>query len=304
MYQAARAATLNATADDVWRIVSDFQGLSRFHPLISVTHPENHGLWRRDMFKDLDQGSLEERLHFSDRSRCYSYRSLNAGGGFFPIDSYFGKFKVWPRGDGSSGVIWSAQLIPQDPENVAANEAMVPQMIENETAGLEGLIGMFGGAHLPPEPHDYAAAAVAELDADAETLWDLVGDFFGIADWIPNVAQVERVSNGRRFVHLGSHPQIDAEDELFRDDSRRTYSYSTRLEPDSGYPCDDYIANVKVWTLGAERCGIVWSGQFTPSNPEDREESAKVAAMMQHEYDSSLAGLAERFGGGLRRAQS
>lgn len=297
MYQAARLATLNAPPSEVWPMIADFHGLYRFHPLISDTRKENHGLWRRDMFKDLDAGSLEERLHFSDKAMCYSYRSINAGGGFWPIDAYYGKFKLWPRDGGRTGILWGAQLVPSDPEDVARNEAMVPEMIENEEQGLGGLIEMFGGSWLEPEPHDYAAVAIGHFDADPESLWALVGDYYAIGEWIPNVAKVERVSNGRRYVHIAGGNQIDAEDEVLRDDTKRIYSYSSRLEPASAYPCDDYIANIKVWPREGGGSGMSWSGQFTPSHPEDRAQTAMVAGMMQEEYSKSLQKLAVRFGG-------
>lgn len=297
MYQSARAVTLSAPATDVWAMLSDFHGLSKFHPLIKETHRENNGLWRRDMFGDVASGSLEERLHYSDRAMCYSYRSLNAGGGAWPVDSYFGKFKVWSQAPDRTGVLWAAQMVPSHPEDDAS--ALLTQLIDNQRVGLGGLIQQFGGEEQATPDHAYAALAIAHLDADPEVVWALVGDFFGIADWISTVESAEQVSNGRRFVKLRGNDQIDVETELFRDDAARTLSYDSRLEPASAYPCDDYIANLKVWPRAEGGTGFAWSGQFTPTHPDEAITVAKTAQMMASEYRDSLEGLAKRFGGAI-----
>lgn len=297
MYQSARTVNLNAPASDVWALVGDFFGLSNFHPMISKTHHENYGLWRRDMFGDVASGSLEERLHHSDRSMSYSYRSINAGGGAWPVDSYFGKFKVWSQGPDTAGVLWAGQMIPSDPE--ADMAALVGQLVENQTVGLGGLVDRFGGSQGPSPDHDFAAHAVAHLDAEPDEVWALVGDFFRIAEWITTVKSVEMVSNGRRFVGQHASDHIDVETELFRSDTSRTLSYDSRLEPGSAYPCDDYIANLKVWPRASGGSGLVWSAQVTPSTPEDTATVEKVIAMMGTEYTESLAGLVDRFGGAM-----
>ncbi|MEJ6395990.1 SRPBCC family protein [Gymnodinialimonas sp. 2305UL16-5] len=297
MYQSARAVTLNAPIAKVWDIVGDFHGLPKFHPLIKETKRENGGLWRRDMFAGVDAGSLEERLHYSDQAKCYSYRSLNAGGGAWPIDSYFGKFKVWSRGPERTGVLWSAQMIPTDPE--AGADSLTAQLVENQTVGLGGLVDHFGGAPLPVPEHAYAASALAHLNTTPDQVWSFVGDFFQIADWITTVETVKKVSNGRRFVKLKDADQIDVETELFRDDAARTLSYDSRLEPDSAYPCDDYIANLKVWPRADGTAGLVWSGQFTPTNPDDETTVNTVSDMMTSEYRASLEGLVQQFGGNM-----
>lgn len=297
MYQSVRAVTLDAPAVDVWDMISDFHGLLKFHPLIKETRRENNGLWRRDMFAGVDAGSLEERLHYSDRAMCYSYRSLNAGGGAWPIDSYFGKFKVWTRGPEHTGVLWAAQMVPTDPE--ANAESLTAQLAENQVVGLGGLIDHFGGAPLPVPDHAYAVSAMAHLNATPDEIWSAVGDFFQIADWITTVEHVEKVSNGRRFVKLKDADQFDAETELFRDDEARTLSYDSRLEPDSAYPCDDYIANLKVWPRPDGGAGLVWSGQFTPTDPDDEAVVERVVHMMTSEYRASLEGLVKRFGGAM-----
>lgn len=297
MYQSVRAVTLSAPVADVWAMVGDFHGLPKFHPLIKETIRENNGLWRRDMFEGVASGSLEERLHYSDRTMCYSYRSLNAGGGAWPVDSYFGKFKVWKQDADRTGVLWAAQMVPSDPE--ADAKSLLSQLIENQRVGLGGLVEHFGGEEHDTPDHAYAVSAMAHLQADPDEVWTFVGDFFDIAEWISTVESVERVSNGRRFVKLKGADQIDVETELFRDDAARTLSYDSRLEPASAYPCDDYIANLKVWPRAEGGAGLVWSGQFTPTDPDDTATVDKVVQMMGSEYRDSVEGLAKRFGGNV-----
>ncbi|MGH8363809.1 MAG: SRPBCC family protein, partial [Pseudomonas sp.] len=105
------------------------------------------------------------------------------------------------------------------------------------------------------------ASAVIEIPVSAEQVWQLVGGFNSLPDWLPFIVKSEP-SEGGRVRHLQTADGGVVVERLQRfDDAARTYSYSISESP---FPVSEYLATLKVEALGDSSAKVTWSGVFTP----------------------------------------
>lgn len=125
------------------------------------------------------------------------------------------------------------------------------------------------------------------LDAPANEVWNLIGDFYRLDRWHPGVAECRRADieedefriiatkdGGRLLEHL---------------EHKTTHSYTYTIVR-SPLPVRHYESLLEVTTAG-DGCAVTWSGSFTPTS--DKAEKA-VAGI----YEAGLKALEERFGKG------
>ena len=284
-YHTSRKAIIDSSPEDLWRKVSDFLGRGRYDGGISTLRPERHGLWRTVASEDLE--TLEERLHHSEATWSTGYRVISPGQSGY-LDA---KVKVWRSPADKAGILWMTQQVLAG--DSYSNEGDV--FSRREMSAVEALVEGMGGYLLPSPSHNFGAVARVEIDAKLKDVWMVAGDFFGIAEWVPGIRGVEKVSAGRRFVYIQDGNIVEDQTEIVRNDSAFLVVYDTRLEPDSAYPCDDYTSALKAWRSPNGGCYIVWAGQFTPSNPEDTEAASRVATGMAAEYQAALHHLRYKF---------
>lgn len=91
---------LGSSADTVWSVVGNFNGLPEWHPWVeaSVLEPAAGGVGRRVTNVGVTAGrrELTERLVFFDSAaREYAYTII---AGPAPFTDYVGRFRVIPRG--------------------------------------------------------------------------------------------------------------------------------------------------------------------------------------------------------------
>lgn len=114
------------------------------------------------------------------------------------------------------------------------------------------------------------ASASLTVPASAERVWNLIGGFDSLPDWLPYIP-TSTLSEGGRVRHL-ANPDGDAIVERLEafDQAGRSYTYSILQAP---FPVTGYRSTLRVVELdhGAR---IDWSGAFTPVGVSDEAASA------------------------------
>ncbi|HEX9583399.1 MAG TPA: SRPBCC family protein [Gammaproteobacteria bacterium] len=135
------SATFNVSADELWKLVGNFQGLGNWIPTIKRSESEggtiSSGATRKLALAG--GGELIERLeHVSDSERVYRYSIVS---GPLPVADYEAEVRVRDRGNGSATVEWSSKFEPKDVQEADAVQAV--QDLYN--AGFENLRRLYGG---------------------------------------------------------------------------------------------------------------------------------------------------------------
>jgi hypothetical protein len=132
------------------------------------------------------------------------------------------------------------------------------------------------------------ASASLSLPVSADKVWQLVGGFLSLPDWLPFIASSEPAEGGRiRKLTAEDGALITERLETF-DNQARTYSYSITEGP---FPVTDYVATLQVAAVGDNQTQVTWSGRFTPNGITDAEASA----LFQGIYDGGLEALKANF---------
>ena len=130
-----------------------------------------------------------------------------------------------------------------------------------------------------------------EFSADADSVWRLLGDFGGIADWAPGIESCRLEGEGVGAVrHLEMQGGIAMQEKLeSHDDGARSFSYSISGGP---LPFQNYLATVSVNAEGAG-CRVAWEARF--DLPEGIPEDG-VKTGVESAYSGTLKILKERLG--------
>ncbi|WPN45311.1 MULTISPECIES: SRPBCC family protein [unclassified Pseudomonas] len=121
------------------------------------------------------------------------------------------------------------------------------------------------------------ASATIDIPASADQVWQLIGGFNSLPDWIPFIPQSE-LSEGGRVRHLQtSDGAVVVERLQVFDNAAKTYSYSILQAP---FPATDYLATIKVEALG-EGARVTWSGRFEPVGVSNEEVEALFTGIYQ-----------------------
>jgi hypothetical protein len=133
-----------------------------------------------------------------------------------------------------------------------------------------------------------SASANISIPAPAATVWQLIGGFDSLPDWLPYIPQ-SVLSEGGRVRHL-ANPNGDpiVERLVAFDENGRSYSYAILAAP---FPVKDYVATLRVSDAGAKQAQVEWSGSFTPVGVSDQE----ATRLFQGIYEDGLRALADRF---------
>lgn len=132
------------------------------------------------------------------------------------------------------------------------------------------------------------ASASLHLAVPADKVWQLVGGFSALPDWLPLIASSEPAEGGRlRKLTTQDGASITERLETY-DNQARTYSYSITEGP---FPVTDYLATLQVSVSGDNQTLVTWSGRFTPNGVSD----AEAAALFQGIYEGGLEALKGNF---------
>ncbi|WP_175856903.1 SRPBCC family protein [Burkholderia anthina] len=132
------------------------------------------------------------------------------------------------------------------------------------------------------------AHASIQVAASADTVWQLIGGFGSLPDWLSYIPASELSDGGR--VRSLANPDGDAivERLVAFDDAARSYTYAILKAP---FPVVDYRSTLRVRENGANAATIEWSGSFTPNGTTDDE----AISLFRGIYEDGLAELAKRF---------
>lgn len=185
----------------------------------------------------------------------------------------------------------AAAVIPgaSKPERIAEDHAALNETIPDDFwYALRKQQLVSADAPLPIDRKTRQATAFASVDlpASADKVWQLIGGFNSLPDWLPYIPSSE-LSNGGRVRHL-ANPEGKAIVERLEafDDSSRSYTYAIMEAP---FPVTGYLSTLRVLPNGTGS-RVEWSGHFTPNGVRDAEASQ----LFQKIYDDGLKSLVER----------
>jgi hypothetical protein len=133
------------------------------------------------------------------------------------------------------------------------------------------------------------ASASIRIPASPDVVWQLIGGFNSLPDWLPYIPSSE-LSDGGRVRHLAT-PGGDVIVERLEafDNAARSYTYSILQAP---FPVTGYRATLRVREVEGGRESLVdWSGEFTPVGVSD----AEVSQLFEGIYRDGLQALAAGF---------
>ena len=130
-----------------------------------------------------------------------------------------------------------------------------------------------------------STSAAIEVPVSASQVWQLIGGFNSLPDWLPFVRHSELSEGGRvRNLKTADGQSIVERIEAF-DEQGRSYSYSFVEAP---FPAKDYLATLSVQEIAGNATSVVqWSGSFTPVGVGDDE----VTDLFHGIYVEGLAAL-------------
>ena len=128
-----------------------------------------------------------------------------------------------------------------------------------------------------------------KISASPEQVWQLIGGFDSLPDWLPYIPS-SKVTEGGRVRHL-ANPDGDAIVERLENfnDKERYYTYSIMKAP---FPVTDYLSTIQVKEDTDGQSSLVeWSGIFTPVGVSDQE----AIELFQGIYKDGLKALQKAF---------
>jgi hypothetical protein len=113
-----------------------------------------------------------------------------------------------------------------------------------------------------------SASATIRVAVPASDVWQLVGGFLALPDWLPLIARCEAAEGGRLRELTTADGAVIIEKLQTFDDANRNYSYSILEGP---FPVTNYLATIQVTAISDQETEVTWSGSFTPDGVTDAE---------------------------------
>ncbi|MEJ5060008.1 MULTISPECIES: SRPBCC family protein [unclassified Pseudomonas] len=121
------------------------------------------------------------------------------------------------------------------------------------------------------------ASAFIDIPASADRVWQLIGGFNSLPEWLPFIPKSELSEGGRvRSLRTEDGSQVIERLQTF-DNAAKTYSYSILQAP---FPATEYLATIKVEAQG-EGARVTWSGRFEPVGVSNEEVEALFTGIYQ-----------------------
>ncbi|WP_310630777.1 SRPBCC family protein [Paraburkholderia sp.] len=133
------------------------------------------------------------------------------------------------------------------------------------------------------------AQSSIRIAATPDAVWQLIGGFNSLPDWLPYIPSSELSEGGRvrRLATPGGDVIVERLEAF--DQRARSYSYSILEAP---FPVTAYRSTLQVREIEDGRAAQVeWSGEFTPVGVSDAEASALFEGI----YRDGLQALAKAF---------
>lgn len=134
-----------------------------------------------------------------------------------------------------------------------------------------------------------SASASVDLPATPDEVWELIGGYGSLPDWLPYIPE-SKLSDGGRLRTLANPGGESIVERLEHfDHAARTYSYSILQSP---FPISSYLATLKVHaSADGKGSRVEWSGVFTPQGVSDEH----VCELFGGIYRDGLKALAAKY---------
>lgn len=139
---------------------------------------------------------------------------------------------------------------------------------------------------------DASASATITIPASPDRVWQRIGGFNALPDWLPYIPS-STLSEGGRVRHLATPDgSIIVERLLAFDDASRSYTYTILEAP---FPVTGYRSTLQVHAADdGQSAWVEWSGQFTPDGISNNDASRLFEGI----YRDGLQALAAAFASG------
>lgn len=134
------------------------------------------------------------------------------------------------------------------------------------------------------------ASAAVTLAAPADFVWQLIGGFGALPDWLPLIARSTLEQGGRVRRLVAADGAVIVEKLVAFSEEARRYSYTLLQGP---LPVADYLATLQVSPApGGQSCTVTWGSEFFVTDGDARV----VAADLEQLYLDGLLALKARLG--------
>ncbi|MEU9150594.1 SRPBCC family protein [Streptomyces sp. NPDC048417] len=131
-----------------------------------------------------------------------------------------------------------------------------------------------------------AARVTLDVRQSADRVWQLIGGFGSLPDWLPYITESRLSEGGRLRTLTNAEGGVIVERLEAFDETARGYTYSIVQAP---FPVTGYRSTLQVVDRGGDGSRVEWSGTFTPDGVTD----AEATALFEGIYRDGLAALAE-----------
>ncbi|RZB19184.1 SRPBCC family protein [Streptomyces sp. F001] len=131
-----------------------------------------------------------------------------------------------------------------------------------------------------------AARVTLDVPQPADRVWQLIGGFGSLPDWLPYITESLLGEGGRLRTLTNAEGGVIVERLEAFDETARCYTYSIAQAP---FPVTGYRSTLQVVDRGGDGSRVEWSGTFTPDGVTD----AEATALFEGIYRDGLAALAE-----------
>lgn len=129
----------------------------------------------------------------------------------------------------------------------------------------------------------------AELGADVDEVWKLVGDFGGFVEAMGVPVELKGDGIGQtRTIRMNAQPTIERLEE--RDDDAKRIAYSIVESP---IPVTDYLSTMQLSAAGDGRTHLVWSSTFEPADGFPVDDACHIVSSV---YQGAIGAMKARFG--------
>ncbi|MFD9434156.1 SRPBCC family protein [Streptomyces sp. NPDC060002] len=106
--------------------------------------------------------------------------------------------------------------------------------------------------------------------APPQKVWDLIGGFDALPDWLPYIPESTALEGGRVRRLTNSDGDVIIERLVGFDEAERHYSYAILEAP---FPVNGYVSTLRVHAVPGKDdvAEVQWSGRFNPDGVSEQE---------------------------------
>ncbi|MFJ9680364.1 SRPBCC family protein [Streptomyces sp. NPDC101194] len=131
------------------------------------------------------------------------------------------------------------------------------------------------------------------VHASPDEVWNLIGGFHSLPDWLPYIPQSVSEQGGRARRLANADGEVIIEQLTAYDLQERAYSYAILQAP---FPVTGYLSTLRVHTMPGrpEAAEVQWSGRFVPVGVSDQEAEALFTGIYQDGLDALVTAIETR----------